>query len=367
MDSIIELRKEVDWVISSGDARNLNNLIIKLYNCSNQEALDEVVKLAVSDFDGFTLKGEMQNIALLAVLYWQLEGLKRLLDKVILIEGYRPVLNIFYFLSFISSKSLEYFGYGDFNLECIKVLDLKNNKYKSDDWVTFARESLITVVKSVEKEDMFPTSLLLHFVFNDHPIASEHRFAALVARWFNLNSQGIEAYKNIISKKDVEEIECHNFLKNNPYLLEPFHAQIWSKPRFGEELVPDFLIRSMDDSYTIVEIEKPSKKIMTKSGELSAETNHARRQALEFRDWAISNSLYAKQKFQNIYRPACLVVIGLEEELNDLQRVRLRQENESTQGVLKIVGFDWIYNRVKSTLENLIKYGFERDSIKKVI
>jgi hypothetical protein len=48
----------------------------------------------------------------------------------------------------------------------------------------------------------------------------------------------------------------------------------------------------MDNNYTVVEIEKPDFAIITKSGELSAKTTHAKRQVLDFRDWAINNNLY---------------------------------------------------------------------------
>ncbi|MBK8522464.1 MAG: DUF4263 domain-containing protein [Chitinophagaceae bacterium] len=150
-------------------------------------------------------------------------------------------------------------------------------------------------------------------------------------------------------------------------MLEPFHAQIWSKPKFGESLIPDFLIRSMDNNYTVVEIEQADFSIMTKAGELSAKTTHAKRQALDFRDWAINNGLYASRKFPGIYRPYCLVVIGRENELDEMQSQRLMQENESTQGVLKIVGFDWLLKRAQQTLDNLINFGFNRHTFTETV
>jgi len=177
----------------------------------------------------------------------------------------------------------------------------------------------------------------------------------------------LKGFAKLIENSGLQEIIYHNFLKANPLILEPFHAQIWSKPRFGEALVPNFLIRSMDNTYTVVEIERPDIKIMTNAGELSAYTTHAKRQALDFRDWASSNQLYAQQTYKGIARPFCLVVIGLEYELNDMQLRRLQQENESTQGTLKIVGFDWLLKRARSTFDNLIQYGFDNNTFKEVI
>lgn len=230
-----------------------------------------------------------------------------------------------------------------------------------------AKEVLIDVVKSVEKEDAFPIAIVINMAFNMHAPSTEHIFAALMARWFNFDSNSLQSYLKLVMTSGKLEIEYQNFLKNNPYILEPFHAQIWSKPRFGEALVPDFLIRSMDNSYTVIEIEQPDFQIMTSAGELSSKTTHAKRQALDFRDWAINNKLYAENIYKDIYRPFCLVVIGRESDLDDMQMQRLKQENESTQGILKIVGFDWLYNRAKSTFDNLIKYGFEKNTFRETI
>lgn len=123
----------------------------------------------------------------------------------------------------------------------------------------------------------------------------------------------------------------------------------------------------MDNSYTVVEIEQADFPIMTKAGELSAKTTHAKRQAMDFRDWAINNNLYAAKKYSGIYRPYCLVVIGRESELNEMQAQRLKQENESTQGILKIVGFDWLLSRAKSTLDNMVNFGFERQTFQEAM
>jgi hypothetical protein len=272
-----------------------------------------------------------------------------------------------YLLSQLSSKNLNYTSYSRKDLECIQKLDICSEKYQSEEWVMTSKEILVDLVKNIEKDENFPTGIISNLGFGNNELAKEHVFASLIARWFNFNSNGLENYINLVNTYNKEEIYYQNFLKSNPYILEPFHAQIWSKPRFGEDYIPDFLIRSMDNSYTVVEIEKPDFQILTLNGELSAKTTHAKRQALDFRDWAISNKLYASQKFKDIHRPYCLVVIGRESELNDMQLMRLRQENESTQGILKIVGFDWLYQRAKATFNNILEFGFNKNTFRGTI
>lgn len=195
-------------------------------------------------------------------------------------------------------------------------------------------------MNNVEPKDKFPVSLtngLTQTMFSKE--AQEQYFAALVLRWFHFNNYSIEKYKNLIYGKHVEEEIYHKFLNENPFLLEAFHSKMWSKPRFGELFQPDFVIKAIDNNYTIIEIEKPYQQIITKNGNLSSAATHAKKQVLEYREWAITNNSYAKERFTDIWRPSCLVVIGLESTLTQSQKERLKQENESTQGILKIIGF----------------------------
>ena len=350
-----------------GSLQDISHLLVRLYELNSERGLDLTLDLAMSDFGGITYKSDFQTISILGTLNWGPDGIRKLGQRAVENGGYRAMNNVTLLLSHISSKTLAKYPHIYPNLENVNKLDLSSEKYTTEDWTIAAKETLIQVVKSVEKEDIFPIGIVQNLGFGVNELAQEHIFAALIARWFNFSLFGLNNYLQLVNSKGKPEIDYQNFLKSNPYILEPFHAQIWSKPRFGEDLVPDFLIRSMDNSYIVVEIEQADFQILTNSGELSAKTTHAKRQAMDFRDWAINNHLYAAKKFSGIYRPLCLVVIGRESDLNEMQANRLKQENESTQGVLKIVGFDWLYNRAKSTFDNLVKFGFERETFKETI
>lgn len=361
------LEDKIEWYINNGSPHDLSEMLIELYDLGTNKALNQVIRLALSDFGGITSKPEYQELCGLGVLSWGVEGIEQLTRAAVNTGGYRILSYISIILSLISNKKLEEALGASFNFESIKRLELNSEKYKADKWVKKSRECLILLAKESEKEDIFPLGLISNINIHYDDKVREHIFAALIARWFNLDPNGIDNYMNLIQKNGIHEIEYQNLIKKNPFLLAPFHAQIWSKPRFGESLVPDFLIRSIDDSYTVVEIERPDFPIITKNGELSAKSTHAKRQALDFRDWAISNNSYAKERFPNIYRPQCLVVIGRESELNEMQLSRLRQENESTQGVLKIVGFDRLYKQARATFDNIVNYGFERETYNRIL
>jgi hypothetical protein len=173
---------------------------------------------------------------------------------------------------------------------------------------------------------------------------------------FRIDGRALNEFHYLLQKTDISEQEVHTYLVQNPFLLDPFYEHIWSKEPLGERLEADFIIRLMDDSYIVVEIEKPGDPILNKKGDLSAQATHALRQALEYRSWIIRNHLYAKQRFENIGEPSCLVIIGLESRLSDEQRGLLRQQNERDN--VKIVGFDWLYQRAKAVLNNLMKHGY---------
>lgn len=367
MEEILSLEKQVELAETKGSLEDVSELITKLYEKNDNEALDLCVRLAMSDFGGITFKMDFQNIVALGTLHWGPKGIIRLGEATIKANSFRPINNVSNLVSHISSKTLTDFMFSKFNLKNIIQLDLSSEKYKTDEWTKTAKKVLIDLVKSVETEEKFPIGITNNIGFSINENASEHIFAALIARWFNFSPTGLQAFSDLVNTLGKPEIAYQNFLTANPYILEPFHAQIWSKPKFGEDLIPDFLIRSMDNTYTVVEIEQADFAIMTKAGELSAKTTHAKRQAMDFRDWAINNNLYASKKYPGIYRPYCLVVIGKEAELNEMQAQRLKQENESTQGILKIVGFDWLLSRAKSTLDNIVNFGFERQTFQEAV
>jgi hypothetical protein len=358
----MNLQDKAEYIESYGSFDEINDFILELYSKNDTEALDIVIKLATSNYGGEVYKSELQYTALAAILHWGIIGIQKLGIVATDSPFFSVKKNTIVFLGHISSRTLDHSLLIQSRLNCVKFVNIFDEKHKNIDLILESRNVMIQIITN-HLGDIFPvefiTALQLHYC----PAAQEHIFIALISRWFKFSGSGLTKYYDLISSADTNnnELIFHNFIKENPFLLEPFHAKIWSKPRFGEALVPDFLIRSMDNNYTVVEIEQPSCSIMTRAGELSAQATHAKRQALDFRGWAIDNHLYAHQQFKGIYRPFCLVVIGKESDLNELQAQRLRQENESTQGVLRIVGFDWLYNRAKTTLENMLVSGFEKN------
>ncbi|MET3025336.1 Shedu anti-phage system protein SduA domain-containing protein [Flavobacterium sp. UW10123] len=322
-------------------------------------SLKEIIRLVDSDHGGGSYKWEIKYTAAFAVLFWEEEGIEELYNIILKNPSHPNISVISTVLSYAAAGKIENLPF-KFNSYSIDIPN-KIEKFKTEKIKIKAQSALIDLMHNVETEDKFPISLITGLTKPIHSEeAQEQYFAALVMRWFHFSNYSTEKYKDLIYKENLSEEIYHKFLNENPFLLEAFHSKIWSKPRFGELLQPDFVIKAIDNNYTIIELEKPSLQIITKNGNLSSHATHAKKQALEYREWAISNNTYAKERFSDIWRPSCLVIIGLESKLTESQKVRLKQENESTQGILKIVGFDWILNRAQATFENLIKYGFKQ-------
>lgn len=101
-----------------------------------------------------------------------------------------------------------------------------------------------------------------------------------------------------------------------------------------------------------MEIEKPSKPLVTLANQLSAETTQAERQGSEYKAFLMERLPEAQQHFPFLRDPDCLIVIGMESSLNGTQQKALSNANNSRLR-LRIVGFDWLLDRARAILTNV--------------
>lgn len=208
------LKDKVEWHINNGSLEDLSKIIVELYDLNNDEALSHVIMLSLCDFGGITQKMDYQNIAALGTLHWGINGLKKLTKATIDKGGFRALNNISRLISHISSKTLNDFLFSKFNFDSIIKLDLVSDKYKDDEWIIAAKECLITLASEAEKDDKFPIGLMQNLGFSINEQAQEHMFAALMARWFNLDKNGIENYLDLVNQNGKDEIIYQIFFKS---------------------------------------------------------------------------------------------------------------------------------------------------------
>ena len=150
------------------------------------------------------------------------------------------------------------------------------------------------------------------------------------------------------SKEEVLQV----FLKQNPILLMP-NGRIIPKQKLGEDFCTDFVLIDMLDQgpkYTLVEIEKSSHAVFTKSGELRSEVQHAIHQTLQWDVWLQKHSPYLREKLPDFETPKYMVVIGRSTNFTDSNRDFMRAYNRRLNNT-EFVTYDDVAKRFADRIE----------------
>ncbi len=176
---------------------------------------------------------------------------------------------------------------------------------------------------------------------------------ALALRSIAVSPSILAAYDDLLTTNDSDESIYQEFFENHPLLLDPRAFPVWSKPDFHGQLEPDFLIRTNENSYVIVEIETPGKLLVTQQGQVSAQTMHAVRQVAQYQDYLRTHLAAASETFPHFAPPSGLVVIGREASLDAAQKDALDWENRDRHNI-RIVGFDSLAHTAEAVTNNVI-------------
>ncbi|MEZ9685603.1 Shedu anti-phage system protein SduA domain-containing protein [Vibrio atlanticus] len=124
------------------------------------------------------------------------------------------------------------------------------------------------------------------------------------------------------------------------------------KKKLGEEFITDYVLETLSSEYILVEIEKPSDQIFTKSNDFHHKFTHAFGQVLDFIEWVEQNIAYAQKKLPNISSPTGLLIIGMREYLNDEQIKKLNRFNKNSSKI-KVLTFDDLLFNTKQLQNNI--------------
>jgi hypothetical protein len=220
-----------------------------------------------------------------------------------------------------------------------------------------ARHALRLLIMSLPNDDLLiPLSQsFVHLQMEPQPSPPElvqQLLAAISAKWLRFGPPALDRYAQMLTESANDEPAFQAFFCAFPQLLDPMAVQAWSQPDFHGAAEPDFVIRRADDSYLVVEIECPGKTLLTKSGQLSRDSVHAEKQALDYESFLSERISEARMHFPNYRRADCLAVIGLETSLTAEQRQNLDRANGRRQN-LKVVGFDWLLERARTVISNV--------------
>lgn len=156
----------------------------------------------------------------------------------------------------------------------------------------------------------------------------------------------------LVGTNDSDEHTFQTFLARHPVFLEPLAAEVVDRHRLGDDLVTDYIIRTHDDRYTVVEIEKPQDNIFTARLDFTSEFTHAFGQVVDFLGWLDHNVAYARTKLPHIEAPSGLLVIGRRSDLSDQGSAKLRRFSDNSRRV-SVVTFDDLIDRAMALYRSL--------------
>ncbi len=189
--------------------------------------------------------------------------------------------------------------------------------------------------------------------------------------WDRLTPEDGEALLALL-ESDPDEAEVHHFLEANPQfliqVLSTGHGRYQlSKPRFGAELIPDFLVAEMSSigiEWHLVEIESPKCPVERKDGLPTQQLNHAIGQIRDWRTWLMNNTDYARRaKKQDGLglvgidpRASGLIIIGRRKNYSSRFNV-FRRDMIDRQRIV-IHSYDWLVDVARSNQSGWLRSDF---------
>jgi hypothetical protein len=351
------LHDEVELFIKQGHPRQVEELLEACFKDGSLEALLCVSRLFGDMYGGYTFNLELKAPAAWELACWGRRGIDQLVEATVKTPTSKNVSLCFEILSHFAARD-------DFT-NALVFLDEKRRARLQQlvaaqpDLADYARGKLIAFVLSIPDEDDLMSMVAGAFQkagWSGAGIgAAKEVFAALSSRWLTISEPLLERYEALIISCPDNEPAFQSFFTEYPQMLDPMAAEVWPLPRLHGAEIPDFVVRRFDDSYVVVEIETPTKRLVTTTNQISASVTYAVAQAAEYRRF-IERLPSAQMHFPKIDNVACLVVVGLEKDLVQNQQQALRNFNREHYG-LQVVGFDWLANRGRAVRENLIKRG----------
>lgn len=138
--------------------------------------------------------------------------------------------------------------------------------YSALDALIYARGMLESVAQSPEKAAFVKPIIKQLDIAVDVTKKQETKLASAQNSDFEDFEGKIKEYEKLV-ERNADEPEFQNFFEVNPAFLDPKMRDCRPKKSFGGEGFPDFLLTLHDSSYVIVEIEKPSIRLFTNSGD----------------------------------------------------------------------------------------------------
>ena len=350
------LQQKTDEFINHGDnQRDCLNILEECIEDASGEALSCVRRLFEADYGGITFAIELKAPAAWALACWQENGLDHLVEATL----HSPTLKNVSLCTQVLGTIASNFSDSSAPLLCTESLrdSLVSICESNPTLPSYARRKLLSLILTFDDDQRLIDLMTNSFTFaaSQGTGPAKELVSALSARWLAISQPILDNYEHLLVYHPDDETIYQEFFTRHPQILDPLATEVWPHPNLFGAKKPDFVVRRFDNSYLIVEIETPSKLLVTKGNYLAAPATAAMSQATDYRHY-IRKHPHIQSHFPKIDGISCLAVVGLERGLNPTQAQALRNEN-SERNLLRVVGFDWLANRARSVHENVIRNG----------
>lgn len=159
--------------------------------------------------------------------------------------------------------------------------------------------------------------------------------------------------------KKEEEIQA--FLTIHPELLSAY-GEVIPKQRLAEDFVTDFVIKrgiSQSALFTLVEIERPDRRLFTRRGDVHSDLGHAIRQVLDWERWIEKSKRHLQTKLPDFQTCRYLIILGRDRDLTQQDRERLQAFSRLCSR-LRIITYDDLLADSKQLFRSLFKLASQR-------
>ena len=340
----------------NGNPEELTQLLVDCVATGNSEGLVAVQLLARARYGGDSLSLLLKAPAAYCLLAWRQDGIKALVENALEEPTFRNYSLAFDLLSVTTAgREPDSISWWPSDLQLREAVSSAVG-----DWGKLgvvALSNLNELMLSIEDDAHAAISAgmsLTRIAVRDQPQhAIKNLSHSLALRSIAVGPGVLAAYDGLLSEKGDDETIFQSFFESHPLMLDPRAFQVWAQPDLHGRLKPDFIIRTYEDNYVIVEIETPAKRLVTKRGNLGSDATHAVDQVLEYQDYLGTHIAEASASFPQFTNSTGLVIVGRESSLNARQKEVLRRVNQSRPNI-RIVGFDALADTSKAVTSNVI-------------
>jgi hypothetical protein len=188
--------------------------------------------------------------------------------------------------------------------------------------------------------------------------SSRHKESATVDKDYSNRFLRLVAEYDKLLILNEPELVFQRFFEKYPVFLDPTVQHSYPHMPFGAEKLPDFILEN-NCGYIIVEIEKPSVRLFTKSGEPTAFLTHAQHQIRGYLEWASLEGDYLARrlcKSVSASNVKGLIVIGRSDNLSEVEKRLLLTINCEVRSKYEIKTFDQLVANLQAIAKNLWLY-----------